>query len=180
MKQSVTLRKLPGRDGWEFVHPPCAHERHEDLEEVGRMLEAGEIVIARDELLWLLHECPNFMAAHRLLGEIALGEENYRLGRGHFGRAFRLGAIAIEKACGGQPRKDRPAAEIPPAPPGPVPYGLPGNQPFHESGKGLVYCLLKLGKRKLARQVAHLLLQCDPADPLALQALVGGGASAGP
>jgi hypothetical protein len=55
---------------------------------------------------------------------------------------------------------------------GPLPYSVPANQAFHEGGKGLVYCLLHLGKRKMATEVADQLLRCDPSDPLAIRALL--------
>ena len=54
------------------------------------MVEAGETEIARDELVWLLSECPDFLEAHVHLGLIALEEEDAKLARGHFGRAYEL------------------------------------------------------------------------------------------
>ncbi len=114
------------------------------------MLAAGETEIAKDELVWLLDECHDFFDAHRLLGEIALADEDFALARGHFGAAYRAGQRAIQKA--GNPR--------------PVPYSLAANQAFHESGKGLVWCLTKLGKAELAAEVVEYLLSCDPTDPL--------------
>lgn len=125
------------------------------------MLAAGESEIARDELIWLLDECHDFLDAHRLLGELALSADDLPLARGHFGTAWRVGQRAIKNA--GDPR--------------PVPYSLPANQAFHESGKGLVWCLLKLGKRDLADEVVEFQLSCDPSDPLGLRRLMaeGGG-----
>ena len=143
-------------DGWELVPPRCTAEREDDLAEAREMIAAGETDVARDELRWLLEECHDFLDAHRLLGELALADEDLPLSRGHFGYAVRIGQRAIERA--GNPR--------------PVPYRLPANQAFHESGKGLVWCLLKLGKRDLAVETFELLTSCDPADPLGLRKLL--------
>lgn len=153
-QQEVTLRRA-GTAGWELVHPRCAQEREEDLAEINAMLTAGETDIAKDELIWLLDECHDYIDAHRLLGELALAEDDLPLARGHFGAAFRAGQRAIQTA--GNPR--------------PVPNSFPANQGFHESGKGLVWCLLKLDKSELAAEVAQFLVSCDPADPLGVQRL---------
>lgn len=120
------------------------------------MIEAGETEIAQDELRWLLGGCSDFIDAHRILGELALSEEDLPLARGHFGYAYSIGAKALERAGTG----------------GPLPYRLPANQAFHEAGKGLVYCLLHLGKRAMAEQVVEALLRCDPGDPLAVRKLL--------
>lgn len=120
------------------------------------MLAAGEVEIARDELIWLLDECHDYLDAHRLLGELALADGDLPLARGHFGAGFRIGQRAIRQA--GDPR--------------PVPYALPPNHAFHESGKGLAWCLVKLGKADLATDVVAFLVSCDPADPLALRSLM--------
>jgi hypothetical protein len=151
----VSLRKA-GAAGWELVHPKCAREREDDLAEIHAMLAAGESEIARDELIWLLDECHDYLDAHRVLGELALAADDLPLARGHFGTAWRIGQRAIQKA--GDPR--------------PVPYGLPANQAFHESGKGLVWCLLKLDKADLAAEVVEFLMSCDPSDPLGLRRLI--------
>jgi len=120
------------------------------------MLAAGETQIARDELQWLLEDCHDFLDAHRLLGEIALVDEDFSLARGHFGYAFRLGQRAIQQA--GEPR--------------PVSYSLPANRTFHESGKGLVFCLVRMEKRDVAAEVVEFLLRCDPSDPLKVRQLI--------
>ena len=153
--QEVSLRKA-GAAGWELVHPKCAREREDDLAEIHAMLAAGESEIARDELIWLLDECHDYLDAHRLLGELALAADDLPLARGHFGTAWRIGQRAIQNA--GDPR--------------PVPYGLPANQAFHESGKGLVWCLLKLDKAELAAEVVEFLVSCDPSDSLGLRRLM--------
>ncbi|MEI6241624.1 MAG: hypothetical protein WCR51_14660, partial [Planctomycetia bacterium] len=73
---------------WEFVHPRCARKRRDDIGEVEAMVAAGEAEIARDELVWLLSECPDFLEAHLHLGLIALEDDDPKLARGHFGRAY--------------------------------------------------------------------------------------------
>jgi hypothetical protein len=125
------------------------------------MLAAGEVEIARDELLWLLEGCHEFIEAHRLLGELALADDDLPLARGHFGYAYRLGQRAIEQA-------GDPATGVP----RPVPYRLPANQTFHEAGKGLVWCLLQLKMPAVAAEVVDFLKACDPTDPLGVQKLL--------
>lgn len=153
-KTALRVRRKPGDRAWELVHPRCALERAEDLEEVRLMLDAGETDIALDELRWLLNGCSDFVAAHRLLGELALADGDLRLARGHFGYAYEIAVSAFP------PRGLE----------GPLPYRLPSNQPFLEAAKGLAWCLHELGKKKLARQVLRQLLDCDPADPLGVRA----------
>ena len=120
------------------------------------MVEAGETEIARDELVWLLAECPDFLEAHVHLGLIALEDDDPKLARGHFGRAYELCLRAIEAA--GNPR--------------PLPYSLAGNRPLHEAAKGLVHCLLETGKRSLAADVCRRVGPFDPADPLGIARLL--------
>ncbi len=62
------------------------------------MVAAGETEIARDELRWLLSECHDFLAAHKLLGDLALADNDVRLARGHFGYAYQIGLKAIERS----------------------------------------------------------------------------------
>ena len=143
---------------WEFVHPRCARRRREDLEEVEAMIEAGEPDVAREELVWLLSECPDFLDAHLQLGLLALEEDDPKLARGHFGRAVELGFKALETA--GNPR--------------PLPYSLPGNRPFFESAKGLVHALLESGRKGMAVDTAKKIAALDPADPLGLIRLAAG------
>lgn len=148
----VTLKKAPGGDGFELVPPACAIERQDDLAEVHSMLEMGEADVAVDELRWLLEGCSDFIDIHRILGEIALSREDIPLARGHFGYAYRIGSKVI-----GDP------------PCGLLPYALPANQAFLESAKGLAWCLFKLDKAQLARDVVRTLLACDPSDPLGVK-----------
>ena len=144
---------------WEFIHPRCARRRHEDIEEVEAMIEAGETEVAREELVWLLSECPDFLEAHLQLGLLALEEDDPKLARGHFGRAVELGFRAIETA--GNPR--------------PLPATLPGNRAFFESAKGLVHALIESGRAGMAVDTAKKVAALDPADPLGLVRLASGG-----
>ena len=136
----------PALNAWELVHPRCAREREEDLEEVRKMVDAGELDVARDECRWLLEGCHDCLEAHRLVGEIALAEGDLPLARGHFGYAYRLGAMALERA----------GAK------GPLPFRLPANQGFFRAGKALAECLARLDKPQMAAEVVALLAACDP------------------
>jgi hypothetical protein len=152
----VLARKAPGGEGWELVHPRCALDRSEDVEEVHKMVEAGEIDIARDELQWLLSGCTDMIDAHKTLGELALLDHDLPLARGHFGYAYQIGAKALDRAG---------------ATTG-VPYRLAANQAFFEAGKGLAYCLRELSKTEMAAEVVERLLACDPSDPLGVRTLL--------
>jgi len=153
-KWAVSVRRVPERDAWELIHPRCVRERAEDIEEVEAMLAAGEDEVARDELRWLLEGCHQFITAHRMLGEIALAENDVKLARGHFGFAYQIGLKAV------------PAGGLP----GPLPYELPANRAFFEAGKGLAWCLRQLGEERAAIEVVETLLRLDPSDPLGLSA----------
>lgn len=117
------------------------------------MIEAGETEIAHDELVWLLSECPDFLEAHVQLGLIALEDDDPRLARGHFGRAYEL-VIRVLDAAGS---------------PWPLPYDLAGNRPFFQAAKGLVHALMELGRRQAAAEVCQRLEALDAADPLGIQ-----------
>ena len=132
---------------------PAQLERALDLDEVRGMLDAGESQIAIDELRWLLDDCHEFLAAHRLLGELALAEEDLKLARGHFGIAFQLGVQAAKDAKGT------------------LPYAREANRDFLESGKGLAWCLKQAGKAEMARDVVEQMLRFDPSDPLNVRSL---------
>jgi hypothetical protein len=152
----LRVRKAAGEEVWEFVHPRCALDRADDLEEVRKMIEAEETEIATDELRWLLGGCSDFIDAHKALGELALLENDIPLARGHFGYAFQIGKKAIDAArCRG-----------------PLPYRLETNTAFHEAGKGLAYCLKQLGKPRMLADVVEILLRCDPTDPLGVKGLL--------
>lgn len=118
------------------------------------MLAAGEPEVAKDELRWLLQGCSDFIAAHRILGELALEENDFTLARAHFGYAYQIGLKALPS--GGLK--------------GTLPYARPDNQAFLESAKGLAWSLRQLGERQLAVQVVDKLLSFDPADPLGVRA----------
>ena len=152
-RTALRVRRRPGEKAWELVHPRCALERTEDLEEVQLMLDAGEVDLAVDELRWLLDGCGDFVAAHRMLGELAMADNDLRLARGHFGYAYEIALSAFP----------------PSGLDAPLPYRFPVNQPFLEASKGLAWCLHELGKKKLARRVLDQLLKCDPNDPLVVR-----------
>lgn len=152
-RTALKIRRRTGENAWELVHPRCALERIEDLEEVQQMIDAGESEIAVDELRWLLNGCGDFVAAHRLLGELALAEGDVKLARAHFGNAYEISVSAFP---------ERGLA-------GPLPYRLPANRAFFEAAKGLAWCLHELGRHDLAADVLRQLLTCDPTDPLAVR-----------
>lgn len=156
--ERITLARRDSADGpaWEIVQPRCARRRREDIEEVEAMIAAGEPEIAREELVWLLSECPDFLEAHVHLGMIALEEGDAKLARGHFGRAYELCLRPLQAA--GNPK--------------PLPHALAGNQPFFEAAKGLVHCLLETGRRPMAADVCRVIAPLDPADPLGIQKLL--------
>ena len=147
------LRLIQTADGsWQLVHPGCALARQEDLVEVEQMIDAGEVEIAQDELRWLLAECRDFISAHKLLGDLAVAENDFRLARGHYGYAYQIVIKAIDSA--GQAKA--------------LPYRHEANQTFFQAGRGLANCLNKLGKQRVAHDVISRLLQLDPSDPLRL------------
>ena len=49
------MRRTADGQAWELLHPQCAGDRAEDLEEVQKMIDAGEAEIATDELRRLLN-----------------------------------------------------------------------------------------------------------------------------
>jgi hypothetical protein len=127
------------------------------LEDVQAMIEAGELEIAVDELRWLLGGCPEFIAAHGLLGELAVAmHDDLSLARGHFGAGYQLGLQTLRRAK--MPR--------------PLFYSQPANRPFFEAGRGLVWTLEKLEKREMSAEILETLLELDSSDPLRLKALV--------
>jgi tetratricopeptide (TPR) repeat protein len=116
------------------------------------MLDAGEIDVAADELLWLLSGCDVLLEAHRLLGEIALADGDLELARSHFGYAYELGLGALGKGARGI-----------------LPYARSANQSFFEAGKGLAWSLEQQGEAGLAVEVVERLLSLDPSGPLGLK-----------
>jgi hypothetical protein len=152
----LSLRRSSDGRSWVLVHPRCARDRAEDLDEVRLMIEGGETEIARDELRWLLADCGEFIAAHVLLGELAVSEGDLPLARGHFGAGYQLGLQTLRRA--GMPK--------------PLLYSQPANRPFFEAGRGLVWSLEKLGKSTMTDEIVETFLQLDPSDPMHLRAIV--------
>ncbi len=121
------------------------------------MIAAGETDIAIDELRWILADCSDMIAAHFLLGKLAVeADQDLPLARAHFGFGYELGLQALRQ-------KEMPS---------PVPAGHPANQPFYDAGRGLAWCLHALDKSPMALEVLQLLIACDPSDPLGLQGWV--------
>ena len=121
------------------------------------MIEAGEFDIAMDELRWLVSGCAEFIAAHVLLGELAVTmHDDLSLARGHFGAGYQLGLQAWR-------RGDRPK---------PMLYSQPANQPLFEAGRGLIWTLEKLGRHEMAHEIVETLLELDASDPLELRAML--------
>jgi hypothetical protein len=153
---SLSVRKRTEENVWELVHPRCACDRQDDLEEVRKIMETGELDVARDECRWLLEGCSDCLEAHRILGEIALADHDLPLARGHFAQAYRQGAKAIERA--------RLTAALP--------YRLPANRSFFESAKGLVWCLRQLDRHEMAAEIVTRVVALDPEDPLHIQGVM--------
>jgi tetratricopeptide (TPR) repeat protein len=149
-RSEIRLRQVPGKQQWELVHPRSVRDRAEDLQEVRAMIDLGEDEIATEELRWLLDGCSDFIEAHKLLGELALTAEDFKLARGHFGYAWDIGIAALPD--GGLS--------------GPLAYERPANQPFFEAAKGLAWSLIQLGLADKAREILDRMLQLDPSDPL--------------
>jgi hypothetical protein len=137
-----------------LVHPRCARDRAEDLEEVQLMIESGENDVARDELRWLLSGCSEFIGAHVLLGMLAVTEGDLPLARGHFGAGYQLGLQTLRRA----------------KMPKPLLFSQPANRSFFDAGHGLVDCLRRLDKSPMADEIVQTLLELDPSDPLGLRA----------
>src|SRR5258708_39615231 len=131
--------------GFVFQPPVCAFDRQEDLDEVQQMIAAGELEIARDELLYLVSDCRGFLEAHNLLGELALEEADISLARGHFGFAYEIGLDSL-----------------PPGFRGVLPAKREYNRAFFLAGRGLARCLIARGKHQEGRDVLVQLAWCDP------------------
>src|SRR5215210_6268175 len=152
----ISVRRTTDGKSWVFVHPRCARDRSEDLEEVQMMIEAVETDVALDELRWLLSGCSEFIAAHVLLGNIALDTNDLPLARGHYGAGYQLGLQTLRRA----------------KMPKPLLASQPANQSFFEAGRGLVWALEKLGKPQMAEEVMSTLVELDSSDSLHLRALL--------
>ena len=140
----LKLRRLDG-NRFAFLAPVCAFDRQEDIEEVQTMIAAGELEIARDELLYLVSDCRGFLEAHNLLGELALEEEDISLARGHFGFAYEIGLDSL-----------------PPGFRGILPAKRDYNRAFFLAGRGLARCLIARGQHKEGRDVLVQLAKFDP------------------
>lgn len=154
------VRQVDQREIYELVPPECVEQREADMEEVRAMIEADEIDVAVDELRWLLEDCRPLLEAHKLLGEIAIADDDLPLARAHLGSAYELGLKAIP----------------PDGLRGVLPYQRPANRVFFEAGKGLAWCLDQLGETGLAADVVRRLQLLDPTDPLDLAHLLAHGA----
>jgi hypothetical protein len=150
------VRRTADGRSWVLVHPRCVRDRAEDLDEVRLMIDSGETDVALDELRWLLSGCSEFMAAHVLLGEMAVATGDLPLARGHFGAGYQLGLQTLRRA--GMPK--------------PLLYSQPANRPYFEAGRGLVWCLEKLGKPQMVDEIVASLSQLDPSDPVGVRGLV--------
>jgi tetratricopeptide (TPR) repeat protein len=151
----VGVERAANGQTWVLVHPACARECADDLEEVRAMIAAGEADVAIDELRWLLEVCRDAIEAHYLLGKLAVeAQQDLALGRAHFGYGYQLGAKALDRASN-------------PTPLSPL---HPANRPFFDAGRGLAWCLAELGILDKAREVIERLRACDPSDPLNLAA----------
>lgn len=159
---SITVRRLADGNGWVLVHPREAVQRAEDLEEVRLMIEGGEPEIAVEELRWLLSGCPDLMAGHVLLGELAveMGPQ-LKLARGHFGHAYELGLKALRHGGGARGQQASP-----------LPASQPANAPMHQAARGLAWCLEKLEQPHKANEVVSMVRKLDPADPMGVAALI--------
>ena len=152
----VSVRKL-GSGGWVLVHPRAAVQRFEDLEEVRLMIDAGEFEVAVDELRWLLSGCSELMAAHVMLGELALEMgPDIKLARGHFGFAYQLGEKALRKA--------NVAAQLS--------ASQPANRPLFEAARGLAWCMEKLDRPQTADEIIATTRRLDSSDPLGIAELI--------
>ena len=150
----ISVRRVPGVEAWELVYPASVERREEDMEEVRAMLDAGEIDVAVDELRWLLSGCRALLEAQKLLGEVALADNDLPLAQAHLGYAVEMGLAAIRGEKGFT---------------GPLPYSRAANQPLFEAGKGLAWCLQQQGDARAAADVIRQLLELDPSDPLGLK-----------
>ena len=150
----ITVRRVRTSDAYELVYPRSVAARKDDMEEVRQMLAAEEIDVAEDELRWLVGGCPQLLEGHKLLGDIAAGDENWQLARVHYGYAYQLGLDAAKRI----------------KPPATLPHARPNNRTLHEAGRGLAESLSKLGETDTAKTIVRRLLAWDPSDPLGVKA----------
>jgi hypothetical protein len=142
----LQLKRLDG-NRFALQPPACAQDRQDDLDDVNEMIAAGELEIARDELLYLVSDCRGFLEAHNRLGELALEEDDLALARGHFGFAFEIGIESLPEGFRGA-----------------LPATVAYNAPFFLAGRGLARCLIARGERAEGRKVLEQLARFDPRD----------------
>ena len=118
------------------------------------MIEADELDIARDELLYLVADCQGFIEAHNLLAMLALEEGDVAIARGHFGFAFENGLEAVPSGFAGR-----------------LPADQEYNRQFFDAGRGLARCLVALNKPVEAREILEQLARFDPREE-SVQALL--------
>jgi hypothetical protein len=152
----LSVRRSTDGRGWVFVHPREVRDRAEDLEEVELMIESGELEIALDEVRWLLSDCPEFIAAHVMLGEVAREMGDLPLARGHYGAGYQLGLQTLRRAKW----------------PKPLLYSQLANQPFFLAGQGLTWTLEKFSKPEMAEEIVATLTELDSSDPLHLRSML--------
>jgi hypothetical protein len=128
-----------------FLPPIEAIDRQEDLEEVRTMIAAGELEIARDELLYLVADCREFLEAHNLLGELALEEGDVPLAQGHFGFAYEIGIDSLPAGFQGR-----------------LPANKEYNGAFFLAGRGVARCLIARGQVEKGGEVLEQLARLDP------------------
>ncbi len=152
---AVKVKKLAS-GVWTLVQPRCVRERELDLEDVEAMLDADEVDVARDELRWLLDGCPDNIAIHYWLGDLAMREQDVKLARGHYGYAYEIGHRAL--------RSER------------FPTPLPGeheaNELWFAAAKQLAWCLKLMERKELLADVIKFVRHCDPANTLQLESLL--------
>lgn len=149
-KTALGARWLDELQSWEIVHPRCARDRAEDIEEAEAMIEAGESDVAIDELRWLLTDCSDFIDAHRLLGEMAVEDEDWPLARGHLGYCYDIANAALANA----------GAK------GPLPHEREANRGLLSATFLFAGVLCRMEKEKTAKAVLRQLLEWDPGDAL--------------
>ncbi|MHB8897366.1 MAG: hypothetical protein ACYC6Y_01320 [Thermoguttaceae bacterium] len=153
---AIQIRRAADGKSYQFHFPPSVRQREEDMEEVHKMLAAGETEIAVEELRWLVGGCQDLLEGHQLLGQIAAEQGDRDLARAHLGYAYQLGFDALPKQ----------------GLDGPLPHANKANRPFHEAAASLARILQDLGETNMAREIALQLITLDPADPLGVKEIL--------
>lgn len=145
--EELTLRKIGAQD-YAFFAPNAALERVEDIDEVHNMIAGDEGEIARDELLYLVSDCRQFLEAHNLLAELAVEEGDLKVARGHFAFAYELGLELLPENFRGR-----------------LPATKEYNPEFFRAGRGAARCLIALGSRAEGLEILKRLAELDPQEP---------------